>query len=342
MTCIFSLRYLMLFAICLQTVASFAQSKTNRKIPVHPLPGKGLWQHDFLYTGEWDYRKPVQTIYLVRKGKIAWTYDIPLHDSATGEMEELGDATMRPNGNIVFCRKTGASEVTPGKKLVWNYEAHRGTEIHSVQPLEEDHVLMIINGAPARALWINIQNNQIEKELILPTRTPSPHLQFRRVRLTEAGTILAAHMDSNKVVEYDLEGKAIWFAEVRSPWSAIRLKNGNTLITSNHGNIVEVNKEGKTVWEVTQKDLPDFKLFIPQVAVRLKNGNTLFTNWCPGGIKKPEDWPGSVQLVEITTDKKIVWALSQWADPDLGPASSIQVLDEPAIKKSKGYIKHYR
>lgn len=44
----------------------------------------------------------------------------------------------------------------------------------------------------------------------------------------------------------------------------------NTLIASNQGNIVEVNKEGKTVWEVTQKDLPDFKLFIPQVAVRLE------------------------------------------------------------------------
>lgn len=309
---------------------------------VQSLPGKGLRQHDFLYTGEWDYRKPVQTIYLVRKGKIVWTYDIPLHDSATGEMEELGDATMRPNGNIVFCRKTGASEVTPGKKLVWNYEAPRGTEIHSVQPLEGDRVLMIINGAPARALWINIRNNQTEKELVLPTRTPRPHLQFRRVRLTGAGTILAAHMDSNKVVEYDLNGKAIWFTEVRSPWSAIRLKNGNTLITSNQGNIVEVNKEGETVWEVTQKDLPDFKLFIPQVAVRLENGNTLFTNWCPNGIKKPEDWPGSVQLIEITTDKKIVWALSQWADPDLGPASSIQVLDDPAIKKSRGYLKHYR
>ena len=51
--------------------------------------------------------------------------------------------------------------------------------------------------------------------------------------------------------------------------------------------------------------------------------------------KKTEDWPGSVQYFEVTPDKKLVWALSQWRDPDLGPGSSIQILDEPSIKKDK-------
>jgi hypothetical protein len=39
---------------------------------------------------------------------------IPIKD-ADGTLQELGDATMLSNGNIVFCRKTGASEVTPDK-----------------------------------------------------------------------------------------------------------------------------------------------------------------------------------------------------------------------------------
>ena len=34
-------------------------------------------------------------------------------------------------------------------------------------------------------------------------------------------------------------------------------------------------------------------------------------------------------LVEVTPKKKIVWALSSWKDPDLGPATSIQLLDQP-------------
>jgi hypothetical protein len=33
----------------------------------------------------------------------------------------------------------------------------------------------------------------------------------------------------------------------------------------------------------------------------------------------------------VTPDKQIVWALSSWKDPDLGPATSIQLLDEPGV-----------
>src|SRR5476651_2283657 len=101
------------------------------------LPGRGLDQHPFLYTGEWDHRKKEQTLYVVRNGRVAWTYSIPIND-ADGTLQELGDATMLSNGNIVFCRKVGASEVTPDKKTVWNIVAPKGTEIHSVQPLGLD------------------------------------------------------------------------------------------------------------------------------------------------------------------------------------------------------------
>ena len=35
-----------------------------------------------------------------------------------------------------------------------------------------------------------------------------------------------------------------------------------------------------------------------------------------------------VQAWEVTPEKKIVWALRSWADPNLGPATTIQLLDE--------------
>jgi hypothetical protein len=321
---------------------SVVSNNTTKNISLPVLPGKGLNQHDFLYTGEWDYRRPVQTIYIIRKGKIAWAYDVPFHDPLTNEMEELGDATMRENGNIVFCRKTGASEVTPDKKIIWNYEAPKGTEIHSVEPIEQDKILMVVNGNPAIVKLISIKTGQTENEITLSTGSPKPHGQFRRIRMTDAGTLLAAHMDAGKVAEYDWNGKELWSINVQSPWMATRLKSGNTLITSNNGFVIEVNKGHDTVWKFSQQDVPGIKIYIPQVAVRLTNGNTVITNWCPIGIKKPEDWPGSVQLLELTPDKKIIWALSQWSKPDLGPASSIQLLDEPVIKKSRGYLKHYK
>jgi hypothetical protein len=297
------------------------------------LPGKGLAQHPFLYAGEWDHRKPLQTIFVVRDGKVAWSYGIPIRDK-DGTLQELGDATMLSNGNIVFSRKVGASEITPDKKIVWNYDAPRGCEIHTAQPLGKDRVLIMQNGDPARLMIIEKATGKTRKELVLPTRNPrSPHGQFRHVRMTRAGTFLVAHMDLNKVVEYDADGNVIWSVPAPSAWAAVRLKNGNTLISGNQrGYAREVDRKGEVVWELTQKDVPDIKLFTIQELDRLENGNTVVCNWCPGGLRDPKDWPTSVQVLEVTPDKKVIWALRAWTEPaDLGPSSSIQLLDEPGV-----------
>jgi hypothetical protein len=321
------------------TTNSVSETLATNKISYAPaiLPGNGLAQHPFLYTGEWDHRKTNQTIFVVRGGKVVWTYAIPIKD-ADGTLEELGDATMLSNGNIVFCRKVGASEITPDKKIIWNMDAPKGTEIHSIQPIGLDHVLVTQNGDPAKLMLINIVSGKTEKELTLPVPQPvkSPHLQFRRVHQTAAGTYLAAHLNDNKVVEYDADGKEIWSFATRSPWSASRLKNGNTLITSYHNNVLEVNKAGEVVWEFSQTNAPDYNFFIFQEASRLANGNTVICNWCPADLKDPKLWPGSVQVIEVSPDKKIVWALDEWKNPDLGPASSIQLLDEPGIPENPG------
>jgi len=83
----------------------------------HPsnLPGNGLAQHDFLYAGEFETRKPVQTLWVIKGGKVAWSYAIP-SKTPDGVSQELDDATMLPNGNILFSHLTGASEITPEKK----------------------------------------------------------------------------------------------------------------------------------------------------------------------------------------------------------------------------------
>jgi alpha-glucosidase len=57
------------------------------------LPGKGLAQHDFLYCGEWDTRRPAQTMAIVKGGQVTWSYDIP-------NAQEYGDCTLLTNGNI--------------------------------------------------------------------------------------------------------------------------------------------------------------------------------------------------------------------------------------------------
>jgi hypothetical protein len=61
---------------------------------------------------------------------------------------------------------------------------------------------------------------------------------------------------------------------------------------------------------------------------RLANGDTVFANWVAGNTK-PDNWPSTIQIIEVTPEKKVVWALRQWSGPNLGPASSIQLLDQP-------------
>ena len=285
-------------------------------------------RHPFLYAGEWDTRKAYQSIFLVREGKIKWQYSVPLR-TATGGVQEFDDATLLSNGNIIFSRMSGAGEITPEKNLVWEYATPPGTEVHSIQCISDGLLLVMRNGNPPKAIIFDTVSNKIEREITIPCAVTNTHVQFRHVRMTKAGTLLVPHLGEGKVVEYDLEGKALWSVEAKSPWSAVRLRNGNTLIAGDWSRYArEVNPQGDTVWEFTQKDVPEEKLGNIQTAGRLANGNTVMCCWIAGD-NNTSHWPGTVQVFEVTSEKHVVWALSSWKDPDLGPATSIQLLDEP-------------
>jgi hypothetical protein len=200
------------FSLCAALVLSAAATPVQTPAPeLGPLPGKGLAQHPFLYCGEWQRRSiSDQTMYIVRDGRIVWSYTNP-------HRGELGDCHRLRNGNILFSRQFGASEVTPDKRIVWNYDGPPGTEIHTAWPADGERVL------------------------------------------------------------------------------------------------------------IGKDDLPGISLYTVQEVTRLANGNTLINNWV--GSVAQENWPTVVQLIEVTPDKKVVWALRDWTT--LGPASSTQLLDEP-------------
>ena len=285
-----------------------------------PLPGKGLAQHPFLYCGEWQRRSITdQAMHIIRDGRVVWSYTNP-------HRGELGDCSRLENGNILFSRQFGASEITPEKQIVWNYDGPPGTEIHTAWPVDRDRVLIMQNGNPATLLIVNKRTGKIEKALNVPTRNPEGvHGQFRHVRMTRDHHFLVPHMDLGKVVEYDADGQEIWSVAAPSAWAAVRLRSGNTLISGNqHGYVREVNREGAIVWEINRNDLPGIPLYTVQEVTRLANGNTLINNWV-GGVQG--DWASVVQLIEVTRDKTVVWALRDWTT--LGPASSTQLLDEP-------------
>jgi hypothetical protein len=290
-----------------------------RKAPAHlapdGLPGKGLAEHPMLYLGE-GYNK----MFVINNGKILWTY-------STGGGNEYDDAWMLSTGNILFTRMQYIAEVTPKKEVVWRYDAPKGTEIHACQPIGLDKVLFIENGLPPKLLVVNIKTKAVEVEHDLPALSPPDpkkvHPQFRRVRYTAKGTYLVPFLTMSNVVEYDKDFNEVWSYHIRSPWAAIRLKNGNTLISDESDKLIrEVNPRKETVWELKPDDLPEpFRYINTQTCTRLANGNTIVCS--RGGNGK------GPQLVEVTPEKKVVWVLWDWAD--LGPATAVQVLDEPGL-----------
>ncbi|NYF81017.1 PQQ-like beta-propeller repeat protein [Granulicella arctica] len=289
------------------------------------LPGKGLAQHDFLYAGESHNRR----IFIVRKGQIVWSYDDP---AGRGE---VSDAVMLSNGNILFAHQFGVTEITPDKKVVWNYEPPAGHEVHTAIPIGTDHVLYIQNGDPAILRVVNIVTGKTEREFNLATKQPvSVHGQFRHARLTTQGTLLVAHMDLSKVVEYDSTGKELASYPADVPWGVTPLPGGNILITDRHG-VREITHSGNAVWTFSTVDAPGYALPNMQQAWRLPNGNTVVDNWSSEWNPSPESGPGTVQAIELTPAKQIVWALREWEPPaNLGPATTIQFLDEPSAPEN--------
>ena len=200
---------------------------TNAVAPAG-LPGKGLAQHPMLYVGE-NYTK----MFLVNDGKVLWTYQ-------TGKGYEYDDVWMLSNGNILFTRMQYVAEITPDKKVVWRYDCDNSTgtnhtEVHTCQPIGLDKVMFVLNGLPPRLMVVNIKTGAVEVNHELPygqpLNTKNIHGQFRRARYTAQGTYLVSYLSESNVVEYDKNFNKIWSYPIRSPWAALRLKNGNTLIT---------------------------------------------------------------------------------------------------------------
>jgi hypothetical protein len=317
-----SAAFVALIAIGLVVHAQAPRNEKDPSLPAPKPPSNALTQHDFMYAGESHERR----IFIVRHGMIAWIYDDP---AGRGE---ISDAVMLSNGNILFTHQFGVTEINPDKKVVWNYDAPAGREIHTAVPIGKDHVLFILNGDPALVRVMNIVTNQIEKEFSLAVKRPvSVHGQFRHARLTANGTLLVAHMDLNKVVEYDSNGSELWSFPAEAPWGVTPLSNGNVLITDRIG-VREVTRRGDSLWSFTPADAPAYHFSNLQQAWRLPNGNTVVNNWVNEWNTTAESRVGSLQALELTPAKEVVWVLQSWTAPaSLGPATTIQFLDETSV-----------
>ena len=274
-------------------------------------------RYDFLYAGE---GKRIR-MYIVKDGQVAW-----LFENKDWQGGEISDAVLLTDGHILMAYRNGIAEVSQDKKIVWHYQAPEGTEIHTIQPIGKNQVVFVQNGKPAKCVIMAIPSLKTVSEFELPTSEKgSVHGQFRNARLTRQGTLLVANMGLGFVGEYTSNGKEINRWSVPSVWSVEELENGHLLTTSSNGLVREFIRSGQTVWEV---DAKNYGVKSAQKSVRLKNGNTIINNWHNEWRESVDTLHGPVQAVEIDHNGKVLCQLCAWKDPDLGPSTTIQPLDQ--------------
>lgn len=267
-------------------------------------------------------------------GKVEWLYE---------NKAEAHDLHLLANGNVLLpVSRTKVVEVTPGKEIVWSYDAQPRAgydgrvEVHAFQPLPDGRV-MVAESGNKRIVEVD-REGRIAFEMELTVERPHPHRDTRTVRRMSHGGYLVCHEGDGTVREYDRTGKVIWSyrlelggrprSEGHGPeghgvevYGAVRLKNGNTLIGGGNNNrVLEVNPAGEIVWSIDQKELPGITLAWVTTVTELPGGNVIVGN-CHAG-------PGQPQLFEVTRDKKVVWTFENFETFGNGLAAS-QVLGLP-------------
>jgi outer membrane protein assembly factor BamB len=243
----------------------------------------------------------------------------------------IHDIHVLPNGHIMAQeRMRKIVEIDPKSKMVvWSYDAANSNgnkgkriEVHAFQPLENGRVMIAESGA-GRIIEID-RAGKIHHEVKLKVKRSDAHRDTRLVRKLQNGNYLVCHEGDGVLREYNGKtGDVTWefpvplFGKPRKGghgpeafgnqlFSAVRLKNGNTLIATGNGHsVLEVTPQKKIVWQIHQNDLPNITLAWVTTLEVLPNGNYVIGN-CHAGPKNP-------LLIEIEPkSKKVVWTFDRF------------------------------
>lgn len=255
-------------------------------------------------------------------GKIEWKFPAP----------NCNDLWVLPSGNILFNTTHSVLELTKEKKTVFEYKS-KG-EISACQRLSNGNTF-VGETSEGRLLEVDPAGKIVKEIKLLPDGkgTKGGHAYMRNARVLPNGNYLCAHYGPKVVCEYDPQGKLVLEIKVsENPHSLVRLPNGNTLISLTH-TVIEVDSKGKTVWEISNADLPpEIRFKLMTGLHRLPNGNTVLSNYLGHN-----DFGKAPHLIEVTPDKKVVWTFADHTA--IKAISTVQILDEP-LDCLKGMVLH--
>ena len=235
-----------------------------------------------------------------------------INEEGKSEWEYKGgsrDGFVLPNGNVLIAWADRVEELTKSKAIVFSYKLSKENgELGTTQRLYNGNTLVTELGAKPRLLEVS-PDGKIVLDVPLQPETSNQHMQTRMARQLKNGNYLVPHLLAFAVKEYSPEGAIIRTFQTdleelggrkaeNWPFTAIRLDNGNTVVSLTHGNkVVELNPYGKVVWKVLNENVGG-RFNDPCGAQRLANGNTVVGSH---GVSKGES------MLEITPELRVVW-----------------------------------
>jgi len=225
------------------------------------------------------------------------------------------DGYVLKNGNILICWADEVREYSKDKRVILTYKKpEQNIELGTAVRLANGRTMITESGPKPRIIEID-RKGIIVKSIPLQPETDNIHMQTRMARKLKNGNYLVPHLLAFAVKEYQSDGtvvntfstdcKELGGKEAKTwPFTAIRLVNGNTLVTLTNGNrVVELDQFGKIIWSIDNSLFDGNPLVDPCGAQRLPNGNTVITSY---GAQK------GIKILEIDSEKKIVWTYDNY------------------------------
>jgi hypothetical protein len=149
------------------------------------------------------------------------------------------------NGNTFVVKNNGMVEFDRKGNEVFNH-ANQQFNVVRGKKLRNGEVVMVVNAGN-----VGIFTHMDAKSKIIKTfNINAVNSLFGSMDVLPGGGILVPDLQRQRVVEYDKDGKELkGFNNVQWPLGALRLPNGNTLVTcQNPGRVIELDRKGDPIW----------------------------------------------------------------------------------------------
>jgi sugar lactone lactonase YvrE len=228
------------------------------------------------------------------------------------------DVQLLKNGNILIVTRE-VQEVTPAKEIVWRVGRPLIQNAEAAQRLENGHTVIADNGQ--RAVIELDENKEEVWRFDVPNNNMRPRPTMRQVRRIANGNTLICASTEDEVLEVNPAKEIVWRYKVPFPYLALRLENGNTLISSGDGYgsprgwfVVEVDKDGQEVWKFGGAEAAEEeRVRFPTGLARMADGTTYIAE-AQGNVIK-----------HVSPDKKIIRKITS---PAMRHPCTIVVVDE--------------